>query len=369
MADFFQKLIVNRKGYFPVSPFIHINFVKAFFQNDSVDAVTRTPEIYNHFGFDLIHRNCTPDYNPVGESCAGWETENEEVRDDKTVLTTLFIKTPGGLLKQVYKQNRVSAYDYEGSPVEYLVKSRSDFELCRRYQPLPSPIDITPIVRAKEAAGPGGVTAPWIQGAFNFVAFYFCKLDELLFYAMVDEPFYREMMEYFLKRNIGYIEQILAAGPDLVSYAANIANAKLVSPDFYRKFIREYEERLIGYIRGKGVGVLFHNCGYAANFLSLYAGLGMSGYESLTPAPYGDTVLKEALSIFPEETVLSGNLDQINLLRRGTPGEVTARTKELVETVWKSGRKRFILATTDYFLEDTPPENIFAFAEAAKSMV
>ncbi|MBU2495454.1 MAG: uroporphyrinogen decarboxylase family protein [Candidatus Omnitrophota bacterium] len=369
MTDFFQKLLAGKEGPFPVSPFIHVNFVKAFFQSDEVDVVTRTPEVYRHFGFDLIHRNCTPAYNPVGESFAGWETKNEEVRDDKTALTTLFVKTPGGFLKQIHKQNRISVYDYEASPVEYPIKNRSDFELCRRYQPPPSPIDVTPVVRAKEAAGPAGVIAPWIQGAFNFAAFYFCKLDELLLYAMVDEPFYREMMEYFLERNIGYIDQILAAGPDLVSYAANIANAKLVSPKFFRKFVWEYEERLIRHIQGKGVGALFHNCGYAAGLLSLYAGLGMSGYESLTPPPYGDTVLEEALAVFPEEVVLSGNLDQIELLRKGTPGEVEAQTKNLIETVKKSGRKRFIVAATDYFSEDTPHENIFAFARAAKSMI
>lgn len=32
MADFFQELLAGRKGCFPVFPFIHVNFVKAFFK-------------------------------------------------------------------------------------------------------------------------------------------------------------------------------------------------------------------------------------------------------------------------------------------------------------------------------------------------
>jgi hypothetical protein len=44
----------------PVSPFIHVNYVKEFFGTHDVDWVARTPEVYRHFGFDVMHRNCTP---------------------------------------------------------------------------------------------------------------------------------------------------------------------------------------------------------------------------------------------------------------------------------------------------------------------
>ena len=39
----------------PVSPFIHINYVKEFYDNHEVDWVTKTVDVYDHFGFDLIN--------------------------------------------------------------------------------------------------------------------------------------------------------------------------------------------------------------------------------------------------------------------------------------------------------------------------
>ncbi|MBN1445539.1 MAG: hypothetical protein JW957_05485 [Candidatus Omnitrophica bacterium] len=363
--EFFNKLKVEGQHY-PVSPFIHVNFVKAFFKDAGIDVIDRTPEVYDHFGFALMHRNCTPSYSPIGENSGNWQVNEVKKSSGNSEITETAVKTPGGTLRQVYKTTKISAYDYEESPVEYLVKNSDDFELCKKYQPVPEQIDITPVLKAKKVSGECGVTAPWIQGAFNFAAFYFCKIDTLFLWAMTEETFYRELMEYLLRRNMGYIDRILEAGPDLVSYAANIANSKMVSPGFYGRFIMEYEKRLIEYIRAKKTGVIFHNCGYAEKLLPLYAKMKMPAYESLTPPPYGDTVLTDALSIFPEDTVLSGNIDQIYLLRNGTPEEIEKKTREVVNAVRKSGRKNFIVATTDYFSEDTPRENIHAFSRGAK---
>jgi uroporphyrinogen-III decarboxylase len=90
----------------------------------------------------------------------------------------------------------------------------------------------------------------------------------------------------------------------------------------------------------------------------------MRAYESLTPPPYGDTPLEEAVQLFGHDTVLLGNLDQLDLLRKGTHQEIADQVREIVNTV--RGRCHFILATTDYFNENTPHDNIHAFADAAR---
>jgi uroporphyrinogen-III decarboxylase len=110
--------------------------------------------------------------------------------------------------------------------------------------------------------------------------------------------------------------------------------------------------------------VLYHNCGYGRKLLPIYPALGMRAYESLTPPPYGNTVLEEAVRIFGQGTTLVGNLDQIDLLRHGTAAEIDAAVGRVVDTV--RGRCHFILGTTDYFNENTPKENIHAFAEAGR---
>ncbi len=109
--------------------------------------------------------------------------------------------------------------------------------------------------------------------------------------------------------------------------------------------------------------MLYHNCGYARRLLPLYPGLGMRAYESLTPPPYGDTILDDAVQRFGHGTVLLGNLDQLDLLRKGSALEIAEQVRRTLDSV--RNRCHFILATTDYFNENTPHDNIHAFADAA----
>ena len=92
--------------------------------------------------------------------------------------------------------------------------------------------------------------------------------------------------------------------------------------------------------------------------------IGMSLYESLTPPPYGDTDLETALAAFDRSITLSGNIDQIDLLRQGPAEAIDEAVRLTLGRAAKRGN--FILATTDYFNENTPEAHIIAFAEAAR---
>jgi uroporphyrinogen decarboxylase len=345
-----------------VSPFIHINYVKEFYNSHDVDWVEKTPEVYRHFGFDIIHRNCSPAADALGPAGPDWEVEKTVQKNGRDETTTTIIHTPAGDLRCVEALNWTYEFDAESSPLVYPIQSEEDFERFVRYQPAMDAIDMTDIRRARQAVGEGGIVAPWIQGAFNLLAIYYRKLDDLLTDALVNPDFYHRMMRYFLDRYKLFVQQIIDAGPDVLSYAGNIANAKLVSPRFYRAYILPYEREFVDFIQSQGVIVLYHNCGYARNLLPLYTELGLGAYESLTPPPYGDTVLEDAVQVFGQETALSGNIDQITLLREGTPAEIEAVVKQTLDTV--RGRSHFILATTDYFNEATPHDSIHALAEA-----
>ena len=90
----------------------------------------------------------------------------------------------------------------------------------------------------------------------------------------------------------------------------------------------------------------------------------MRAYESLTPPPYGDTILEQAVEIFGTGTTLSGNIDQLDLLRKGTAQDIDQAVQHTLDTV--RGRAHFVLATTDYFNENTPHDNIHALAQAGR---
>lgn len=346
----------------PVSPFIHVNYIKEFYGSHDVDVVLRTPEVYRHFGFDVMHRNCSIAYDSLGASGSVWQVETTLQKDGRDETKTTVIRTAHGDLRAVEATRWVYEYDAEASPVEYLVKSEADLDLLECYQPPCDPVDTSDLRRAREATGEDGITAPWIQGAFNLVAYYYRRVDDLLVDALQNPRFYHHLMNYCLERYLGFVQKLIDAGVDLLSAGGNIANAKMVGPTFFRRYIWPYEKRLIDFVQAQGVGLLYHNCGYARHLLPIYPTLGMNAYESLTPPPYGNTQLSEALDIFGRGTTLLGNLDQIDLLRKGSPAQIEEEVRRVLDTV--RGRSHFILATTDYFNENTPHDNIHALAEA-----
>jgi len=348
----------------PVSPFIHANYVKEFFGTHEVDWVARTPEVYRHFGFDLIHRNCSLAYEPYGPGGAQWSLEVHREQAGRDETTSTVIHTPEGELACREALRWVYEYDAEVSPVEYPLKSQADFRLMRKFLPEPTDADAGDIGRALEAVGEDGVVAPWIQGAFNLVAYYYRKLDDLLVDALTDPAFYREVMRFFLERYKRFVQAHIDAGVDCLSYGANIANGKLVSSEFFREHIWPYEKELVDFIQGQGVPVLFHNCGYARKLIPVYATLGLRAYESLTPPPYGDTSLAEAVEAFGGRTTLMGGIDQLDLLRKGSSREIEQTVKRVLDVV--RNRAPFVLGTTDYFNDGTPRDKIRAFAEAAR---
>ena len=348
----------------PVSPFIHVNYVKEFFGTHDVDWVVKTPEVYQHFGFDIMHRNCSPAYEAYGPETPNWEIEVNIETTGRDETKTTIIHTPGGDLRCVEALRWTYEFDAEAAPSEYLIKTETDLDLMMRYQPNDAKTDASDIVRAREAVGEDGITAPWIQGAFNCVGYFYRKVDDLLIDALLNPKFYDRLMTYCVERYMNHVQTLIDAGPDVLSYGGNIANGKMVSPHYFKEYIWPYEKRLIAFIESQGVKVLYHNCGYARNLLPLYPSLEMSAYESMTPPPYGDTILTEAVKVFGNGTTLLGNIDQIDLLRYGAADEIEARVKDVLDTT--RGSSHFILATTDYFNDNTPHDNIHALAEAGR---
>ena len=57
--------------------------------------------------------------------------------------------------------------------------------------------------------------------------------------------------------------------------------------------------------------------------------IGMDVYQSLTPPPFGDTGLDDALRVM-EGITLMGGIDQIDFLRKATPDAVYRQAAEML---------------------------------------
>jgi uroporphyrinogen decarboxylase len=347
----------------PVAPFLHVNFIKEHRRRHDIDVVAETVRVCRDFDFDMVHRNCTPEYDDLLVEGPDWTPRVEETGNADHKVVTVTVDTPGGRLRRVTRSDRLYEYEWSCFLVEPPIKIRTDLDLFLRYQPPAPTIDVSPIVRARQAVGDDGIVAPWAQGAFNEVA-YLMRGHAVLLDPLDDEGFYRAMIAHFLPRNLEKLRQFVAAGADLLSIGGNEANGRAAGPDYFRRYVLEYERQLVDAVHGFGGRVIYHNCGYASLLLPLLREIGMDVYESLTPPPFGDTRLDDALRIM-SPIALMGGVDQIDLLRKATPDAVRRHAAELLAIA--QGRGRFILGTSDYINENTPVENLRALREAVET--
>jgi len=328
-------------------------------------------EYCDYFGFDVLHvlgsvwdvwvGNTLMDQT-IARSDENWDvTIDDQYKGDDELLRTLTIKTPAGELRHVESHNRTSRYLIVSATTENLIKSRKDFEILRRYAPPADRMDCQLINRARTATGDKGLVTANTHGTFNILGL-FRKLEDVLVDPIIDEGFYREMVEYFLPRLIQRAQKMVEAGADVIEVAGHWTGQ--VGPKIFQKYIFENENRLVKAIHGMGALVIYHNCGDAARIMRYYNDMDIDCWGYLTPPPFADVNLDEALQVLRPTLTLRGNIDQIDFLMNATPQQVKDKVREVLTKVKPRGN--WILSTTDFFFDGTPYENIRAFAEAGQ---
>ena len=106
-----------------------------------------------------------------------------------------------------------------------------------------------------------------------------------------------------------------------------------------------------------GIPFSIHICG---NTNGIIQDMGTTGAKILEVDWMLD--IKEARRLVPEDTVLMGNIDPSSPLVIGTPSDVDAAVKRLIEA---TKGKRHIISSGCAMGRNTPPENFKAFIEAA----
>jgi len=371
-----ERLLKTLKGEktdrMPISPFIYNNFIFEYFDvrprsmgdflyPKDFDIDQKTIEVHDAMGFDAMHRVCSIwDYlaERPGEK---WDVAVTEENTREKARQVTAVRTPERTLRQVKEIKQSSAYTFVEAITEYFIKEKEDFEQFVKYQPKEIVLDCGRITRTKKLLGDKGVVADCAHGAFNTLNMY-RRLDDMMVDPYVDEVLYREMMSYFTRRAAMLLVQTVQAGADVVNPAVNMATGSAVGPQFFEKYVLEYEKELNAALKNAGALILNHNCGDAKSLFEVYRQLPMDAYESLTPPPFGDTELEEAFSAFKQEVTLSGNVDQVEFMVKAKPDEVYERVKDVV--LKGKARGNFILSTSDWFFDGTPRENIRAFVQA-----
>jgi len=171
-----------------------------------------------------------------------------------------------------------------------------------------------------------------------------------------DPPFVRDLFEFVVQMELRFAREQIKAGADIIGIGD--AAASLVGPRIYEAFALPYEQRLVDGIHALGAKVRLHICGHTRKIVASMGRLGCDivDLDSLTP-------LAEARHTMGASQVLLGNLNPVTVLRNGTPELVNGSITEC----HRQAGARFIVGAGCEVPRDTPPENLRALCEYART--
>ncbi len=177
---------------------------------------------------------------------------------------------------------------------------------------------------------------------------------------LYDRPeFVREAMEFFEEYQIRFGLHQIEAGADALWYGDCNASGHLISPDTYRDFAMAPARRVSEAYKQTGAVVIYHASEELPAIVDLQAGL---GFSILSVGPGLD--IEEARNIAGGRVCLSGNVDPLAVLARGTPDMVRDEVERIVTNVSRHGGH--VMNSGEMVPRDTPEENVHTFVKTTR---
>lgn len=207
----------------------------------------------------------------------------------------------------------------------------------------------------KEKVGSDKIIEGWIEGPCAEAA-DLRGINTLMMDFFDDPQFVRDLFEFVVEMELQFARAQIQAGVDLMGVGD--AAASLVGPKFYEEFVFPYEKKLVDGLHSLGVKVRLHICG---NTRKILGGMGRLGCEIvdldfLSP-------MREGRQQMGPNQVLLGNINPVKILRDGKPDDVYAA----LEQCYQEAGKRYIVGAGCEVPRSTPPENMFAMRDFARS--
>jgi hypothetical protein len=183
--------------------------------------------------------------------------------------------------------------------------------------------------------------------------------------AAVDDPdWVHALLGLLLKKKLQFIDTMKGAKFDLIETGGGAASSTLISPELHRTFCLPYDRQLHDALHAVGFRTTYHTCGGTFGIEEYIVQNNTDVSETLAPPGVGGNQepwdFKRKIGT---RIALIGGVDQFNTLTRGSKAEIRDAVFQLFENVGADGG--YVCSASDHFF-DTPPENLVAFAEAAR---
>jgi uroporphyrinogen decarboxylase len=243
---------------------------------------------------------------------------------------------------------------------EPFIKGRDDLKRLR----LPDPVgdnrmheQIKALKILRRELGDHEVVYAWVEAPFQESAML-RNINYFMVDLIEDPALVHELMRFSLEMELEFGLAQIEAGARLIGVGDAVAS--LTSPRHYEEFNFPYLAELISGLKKAGARVKYHACGKTKALLPLFAQLeaDIINLDTLVD-------LAEAKRVLGHKMCLKGNLDPTRIMLQGTPETVREAARQCIGTGGVNGG--FILSPGCELPRDTPPENLEALVEAAKT--
>jgi MtaA/CmuA family methyltransferase len=188
-------------------------------------------------------------------------------------------------------------------------------------------------------------------------------IQQVMLLLIDDRPLVESLMARCSEYTVAYAAALAEAGADMLS--GGDSPAGLIGPGLYRDVALPLEKQVIAALKSQfSVPVSLHICG---NALPILADMATSGADVLELDQHVD--IASACRVVDPQIAIWGNLDPVRQLAQSTPAEVRSQTEDLIRTVRRCGRQRFVISSGCTLAPDTPPDNLRALIETTRTFV
>jgi len=191
----------------------------------------------------------------------------------------------------------------------------------------------------------------WLRGFRNLLTDFVTKPKKL-------HEFADRLLDYCLQ-SIGFVAE---AKPDAISFTDDwgTQDRLMAKPSFWREFFKPRYREMFKLVHDHGAYVYFHSDGYIMDIIPDLAEIGVDVFNP----QFSCFKLEDLAEAVQDGMCVSSDIDRQYILPKGSPKEVQAYVKDVIELFSNAGRGGLICRGEINI--DVPLENIDAMYEAFK---
>jgi uroporphyrinogen decarboxylase len=220
------------------------------------------------------------------------------------------------------------------------------------------PVLLDAIKRVKDEFGDELVVVGRTEAPFSSVALLY-GIEETMLLPLMDSELLSDTLKYFVEVQTAFGLAQREAGADAVWVGDCNASGHLMSESYYQKYAKPYVTEVVKEYDKAGLWSIYHASEEKVGHLKAMA---ESGVSIVSVGPGLDiSVAKDAIG---DKVCIIGNLDPVNVLMNGTPEQVAAEAKRIMNIGKQNGG--YIFNTGEMNPRDVPVANMEAMLHAAR---